>query len=452
MKVELNKKVFIIPGLLIFHMGISVLMSWVVRTSHFLSFHAGLGLWNFAGDSIKYHENAIRVMNFLEKGDYVGWWGVPELWHVKLISLDYAVMGANPLLFAPVNAMAWAISVMIVHRIVCEIFPDRQKLAVFSALIFGLCPSYLLHTTQLLKEPFYVLGIVMMIRGWIGLMSGSRSFSLSLFVGIGVLLACLNRTFVLLPLIVFSLLGIAVVLLRTRHAWAHVLLAFSLLVGVYALEQERRAVFKSPRAAPLSEMIGLKTHANPEEEQQSVSSSLWRHFFTVAHSRDFYNFGYAGAGSNIDSEIRFKEPADVVRYIPRALQVGFFAPFPGHWVEQSKTAGRFSRILAGIEMTGWYTLMLGFAYFLISGKPALEIRVWLSLFCVGMVLLTSLVVTNIGALMRMRFVYFLPIIIGGMEGWARLILWKKGSLSEKRIHKPVHSIALPFEGREDGHV
>jgi len=89
---------------------------------------------------------------------------------------------------------------------------------------------------------------------------------------------------------------------------------------------------------------------------------------------------------------------------------------------------------------------------LISGKPALEIRVWLSLFCVGMVLLTSLVVTNIGALMRMRFVYFLPIIIGGMEGWARLILWKKGSLSEKRIHKPVHSIALPFEGREDGHV
>jgi hypothetical protein len=68
--------------------------------------------------------------------------------------------------------------------------------------------------------------------------------------------------------------------------------------------------------------------------------------------------------------------------------------------------------------------MIGFLYCLATGSIALQIRIWLLIFSVSLVILTSLVVTNMGALFRMRFVYFLPILIGGLEGWSRY-LWSR---------------------------
>jgi hypothetical protein len=63
--------------------------------------------------------------------------------------------------------------------------------------------------------------------------------------------------------------------------------------------------------------------------------------------------------------------------------------------------------------------MVGFLYFLVTAAIPLQVGIWLLVYCVGLVLLITLVVTNIGALQRMRFVYFFPILFGGLEGWTR---------------------------------
>jgi hypothetical protein len=139
----------------------------------------------------------------------------------------------------------------------------------------------------------------------------------------------------------------------------------------------------------------------------------------ISYLRERYIRKYPDAGTNIDTNVHFRSLADILAYIPRATLVGFLAPFPLHWFEDAKTAGRASRLVAGLEMVVWYVLLVGFLYFLVTGPVDLYSRVWMLVYTLSLVLLTALVVTNIGALYRMRFVYFLPILIGGLEGWAR---------------------------------
>ena len=139
----------------------------------------------------------------------------------------------------------------------------------------------------------------------------------------------------------------------------------------------------------------------------------------LANARDSWIDKYPNAGSNIDIDVRFHNIIDVVKYIPRAVLIGFLAPFPSQWFGDATIAGRASRLVAGLEMVVWYVLLVGFLYFLVTGPVDLYIRIWMLIYTLSLVLLTALVVTNIGALYRMRFVYFLPILIGGLEGWAR---------------------------------
>ena len=441
MNMLLKKGTILFLGLMAFHMGISVLMSWVVRMPYFLSHNAGLGLWRFAGDSIGYHEYAIKILGFLKEGDYVHWWTDSVCWHVKLISLSYGMIAPHPLSFAPINAAAWAMSVLLVFGITRQLFHDRLRLAIVSCLAFGFCPSYLLNTTQLLKEPFYVMGIIMVIWGWVGLLSGRESYKCCLSVGLGSLLACLTRGFILVPLVFLSLLAMLFVVWRTGQLWKHALLASVFVVGIYVIEHQTDMEFYRPGAIELGDIYASRILAARQQKSQSEKEKnfLWQgrkggYFglcrwleypsIMISYARGSFAHTYLNAGTNIDTEVNFRSVGDIVFYIPRALQVGFLAPFPNQWFGKGKAAGRIGRIIGGLETIGWYILLPGFLYFLGTGTVALQIRVWLALYCISMVLLAALVVTNIGALMRMRFVYLLPVLIGGLQGWSRFI-WRK---------------------------
>jgi hypothetical protein len=150
-----------------------------------------------------------------------------------------------------------------------------------------------------------------------------------------------------------------------------------------------------------------------------VNNWLRYQVMRLTNARDVWTSKYPNAGTNIDTDVHFRSLIDILAYIPRAATIGFLAPFPSHWFGTPRTAGTASRILAGLEMMLWYILLLGFVYFLFTGPVAWHIRIWMLVFTLSLVLLTALVVTNIGALYRMRFVYFLPILIGGLEGWTR---------------------------------
>ena len=422
-----KKGLVIFAGLVLFHITFSILLSIIARSSFLSSLHNGQGLWNFTLDSFAYHDEAVRLLELFRGGDYAGWWQSSPWWHVKWIGLSYAVLTPDPLSYAPINGLTWAVSVACIFMTVRQIFPDRRKLATACALMFGLWPSYLLHTSQLLKDPLYIMGMSMMFWGCVNLLSGQRTIISVFLIVFGVLIAYLNRTYMLEPLIFLSLLAAIFGIWQARGGWVQAVLAVLLIVGlgVYGYTQRPEIQIQS-----LSEVHGYDNRlSQPQEEilsrsQDSSSSPLIRlvnrGVIKIAYFRERYIRKYPNAGTNIDTDVHFYSLADILAYVPRASIIGFLAPFPSHWIGVARTAGRASRILAGLEMMVWYILLPGFVYFLFSETVAPHIRIWMLVYTLTLVVLTSLVVTNIGALYRLRYVYFLPILIGGLEGWARL--------------------------------
>jgi hypothetical protein len=423
---EWKKVLLIFSGLAFFHLAVSISLSLIARSTFLASLHNGQGLWNFALDSFSYHKEALRLADLLKKGDYTGWWASSPWWHVKWIGLTYAVLAPDPLSYAPINALTWAVSVVCVFMIVRQLFPGRHKLAIVSAAMFGLWPSYLLHTTQLLKDPLYIMGMLVMFWGCVILLSERRSVVSLLLIVLGVLVAYLNRTYILEPVIFLSLLATILELWQSRRAWGHAGLAMVIIAGLgvyFYIQRPQIQIQPLPGQHGRIQSKSQSKTATPKSSrnrlENSASKLVEKGVRKISYLRERYIRIYPKAGTNIDTDVHFRSLTDILAYIPKAAIIGFLAPFPSHWFGRPTTAGPVSRILAGFEMLAWYLLLLGFVYFLFTGPVVWQIRIWMLAYTVTLVILTSLVVTNIGALYRLRYVYFLPILIGGLEGWSR---------------------------------
>jgi len=133
--------------------------------------------------------------------------------------------------------------------------------------------------------------------------------------------------------------------------------------------------------------------------------------------RDFFTT-YSGAGSFVDRETRFDNLADVILYLPRALQIGLLAPWPGMWFEPAASpGGRWLRWGSAAEITVAYLLLPGLIIALRRGSPAMRT---LGLFCVVIVIIQSLAIPNVATLYRMRYVFFHVLLGLGIAGYGCL--------------------------------
>ncbi|NBX06420.1 MAG: xanthine dehydrogenase family protein molybdopterin-binding subunit, partial [Betaproteobacteria bacterium] len=119
---------------------------------------------------------------------------------------------------------------------------------------------------------------------------------------------------------------------------------------------------------------------------------------------------YRGAGSTLDADESFANAVDVIRYIPRAVQIGFFAPFPNQWFEPgTSTGGSIMRRVAAVEMTVIYlTILLGLplAVSLWWKTPWF----WLTMgFCFLIVVTDAYAIPNVGTLYRLRYGFLMTI-------------------------------------------
>ena len=139
--------------------------------------------------------------------------------------------------------------------------------------------------------------------------------------------------------------------------------------------------------------------------------TLLRHNFIVL---------YPLAGSNIDTDVELRGATDVVRYFPRAALIGFCAPFPNMWVARGELVGRAGRLMAGAEMILLYIIMGGALLVLMRERRRLSLWLLFGITTAGCIAL-GFVVVNVSALYRMRYAYFILLIILGMKGVVSLL-------------------------------
>ncbi|MBI3011121.1 MAG: hypothetical protein HYY58_01335 [Candidatus Omnitrophica bacterium] len=127
----------------------------------------------------------------------------------------------------------------------------------------------------------------------------------------------------------------------------------------------------------------------------------WRHGFVEQQ----------GQHALVDVWAQISTPRGLLSYLPRALLIGVFAPFPWQWFYTEGSTG-VMRVLSGVEMLFWYFLVPGL---LIGSRKVITSRradqLFLLAFGVLVLVPIALVIPNLGTLYRLRLSALLPLLI-----------------------------------------
>jgi 4-amino-4-deoxy-L-arabinose transferase-like glycosyltransferase len=398
-----------------------------------------------AFDSLYYRRKSIELVAQLARGNISDWFNAPFPLHVKLYSLSFAVMsplgGFTMLSVEPLNLLYYLSILTLIFKLGEEMFDRRTGF--IAALIVALWPSFLLHTTQLLRDPLFIavmLALVLIVTRW---QTRDHSLGRGLLEALAGVVSCaviwLTRYHIWMMIVGFILLGAVFLILRQRRekrwlvgnlagaalllilmggtpAMVGVFLAPDSFISEYPMEEERLPPSPCPDDQPGA--------ASPSAAQSSASSGLLaRADLAVSRlgaMRRRFAIIYQNAGSNIDACVPLWSVADLVRYIPRAVANGFLAPYPNMWLGTGNSVGLSGRLLSGMEMLGLYLIELLAIVGLWEGRRRLPVWLLAILAVMGIVAL-GLVVVNVAVMFRMRYVFWMLLILLAASGATRIL-------------------------------
>jgi len=377
-------------------------------------FPAGLspnGLSDTLGrDSALYFQPQVEMLaDLLHQGEVSAWFHRPADLHVKLYSLSFALFSRwatfNVLTVEPLNLLYYLAILILIFQLAGLVFDSRAGLV--AAMIVALWPSFLLHTTQLLRDPLLIvatLTLMLCAARWLTLTKSWRqSLPFALLAVFAATMIWLVRGGMgyMVPLI----LVLTLLLLVIRQLLEKRLLLVNLSCVLLVL---LTATFL-PRVLPNSK--SKLTQVNPD------APMLWQR---IAATRRRAIETSIEPGSNIDADVQFNGPVDLVRYAPRAIIIGLFAPFPNMWFAVGQHVGRLGKLLADFE-----TLLIYFMELLCV------VGVWQrrQLFASWLLLFTAvlgggavaMVMVNVGTIYRLRYSFWMLIVVLGSGALVRLL-------------------------------
>ena len=394
------------------------------------------------GDNRAYHSELVLLEGAFNDGGMSGWLHAPVPVHLKIYSLSFIPLsrltGDNILAVEPVNLLYYLAILFLIFNIGREVFDRRAGL--LATAVVALWPSFLLHTTQLLRDPLFMVAVLTLIlvgSKWLtATYTGRDGFVTGFIGGVAVSLTLLTRSD--MWELIIGIMALAFLLLLARQlrerkiltgntVGAAIVVAFILLVprltppSVYLSAQHWR---RSDDGEKYINFEGMRYPASDNRVQSRPVERLLQVPARISLLRQKFIKMYPGAGSNIHTDIIFKTNGDLLRYLPRAVAIGFLAPFPGMWVTAGNQVGRAGRLLVGGEMLVLYAFNLLALAGLFYRREQLSVW-WLWLSAATGFTAFGLVVVNVGALFRMRYVFCMLIIIVGSEGIMRALSIKR---------------------------
>lgn len=393
---------------------------------------------SFATDGIELREEAAKLSDDLTSGRIRDWLTANSPLHIKLYSICFGLLaplfGSTILSAEPLNALCYLAILALTFSLGQEVFNRRAGL--IAAVTVALWPSLLLHTTQLLKDPLFLVGMLAFILINVRLLSRNLSLPKALLTGgSGGLVAA----FIWLVrdnmagIMILSMATAAGLLIarqvREKHFQAANLVGMVLLILMIIGATRLIPKFRPPEmpmhtvettgAEKSLERVGSAT--NPTSVASNPSTGFVRR---VWNARQRFIDEYPDAGSNIDSQVELITTADILRFLPRATVIGFFAPFPNMWLGAGNQVGPAGRRLSGVETLAMY-LVEGLAIVgLWTGWRRFSVWLLWLVATIGMISL-GLVVVNVGALYRLRYVFVILLIILAAEGAAQTRHWRR---------------------------
>src|SRR6266542_2697583 len=140
---------------------------------------------SFTPDGIKLQREAARLSDSLVQGQIRDWVNAVSPFHIKLYSICFALLGRwfGPTLLSAelINGLSYLAILVLIFKLGQETFSRCAGL--IAATTVALWPSFLLHTTQLLKDPLFLVGMLAFILVNLRLLSRSFSWPQALLSG-----------------------------------------------------------------------------------------------------------------------------------------------------------------------------------------------------------------------------------------------------------------------------
>jgi hypothetical protein len=392
----------------VFHIALTLTVLGAGRSGIFPQQLDSDGIGRFASDGVLYREQSDFLADVLLRRGVSAWLKEIAPVHARLYSMCFfwlrSILGANILAAEPVNLFCYLSILVLSFALAKEI--GGQRAAWIAAAIVGLWPSLLLHTTQLIREPLFIavtLLLMLVLARWL---TREYSWRGGLVSGIVAVAAALLQFMVRLEMrfwIAFVVICVSVLLLIRLISWRAFLAGN--IIGVIMLIPLAALL---PRMVPAIYAHLRSTAALPEITAISpAEQSLWER---IAIRRHVSIEKFGSAGSDIDTEVEFHTRADVIRYLPRAAEIGFFAPFPNMWFVPGAEVGRAGRLLAAAETVLFYFIELLAVVGLWGNRKCLGGWLLILASASGMVGL-GLLVVNIGTLYRLRYAFWLLLAV-----------------------------------------
>jgi hypothetical protein len=372
----------------------------------------GIGL-ALPTDAAAYRNLASDLAVSLQTNGLSAWLATRAPLHCRLYSLLFAsigkLLGHNILAAEPLNLLYYLATLVCAYLLGSELFDARAGL--IAAIITGAWPSFLVVSTQFLRDSLSVLCLLALLLLLTMLLT--RELRWRAGVATGVAGAALLTFFWVLRgnmwNVVILAVGITIVLLSWRTVRMDRFLsgnAIALLLVLFAM------LFVPPRLESTSlsgRPLPVTPLAIPPIRQLAPPGGAFARVIKQITARRAGFRSYHARESDIDAEVQFTSAGDIVRFVPRATVIGFGAPFPRMWFQRG-TFGLAGRLLSGAETLAMYFVYL--AAFGCVWRNRRQIELWL-LFLVASIgtIALGLVVVNAGALYRLRYVFWIMFII-----------------------------------------
>ena len=381
--------------------------------------NAGDGLLA-GGDWVGFHKQAVVLVEEMKIHGWRAWSLNPSgQTPVGIAAALYYITGfSKPWVVLPINAVLFATSAALLFSIFST-FTGRL-ISALAVLPFVLFPSAAVIYSQIHKDVFSICGFLLIIHAFVRLsMRRNITFRESLGVLLAVCAGCalvwLVRPYLVLLILPATIIGLAsCLIMQWRRSFSWWLCVFVCL-AIQPLTLTMPTQSGDNFGGPTSQMETVRLDPNASALGQFVSK--------VNTVRIGFAEGYPLAGTNVDTQIRFGSVSDLAAYLPRALQLALFAPFPTMWTTKAVSpGGGIMRTLSGIEMISAYVFLAGLVFLARytdrSKLPSLALVIVVSLaICLGL----ALVFTNVGTLYRMRYGYWQLLNGMGIVGWVSLL-------------------------------
>ena len=439
----------------VLHIFVVILIVVIGNTNWIPGLFTDQGIGTFNIDNLPY---IVQVESLVELIDKYGWgifFGHAAELHIKLYTISFVLLsplvGFSVIAGEITNLFYYLVILILVYLLGKYVF--NHQVGMIAAMIVGLWPSFIIHTTQLLKTPLLVACTLALFLANVLLFQQHRSLfrnllALGFYLVTAVTLLSLfessRRKPLIIAIIIIGLLGLGIQKIflqspRARRAmWAGLI-----VLGVFLI------VFG------LLPFLAGYDLANPEFFSLDISgkleSAIQQGDYAAAQigiMRGRFITLYPDAGSNIDTEYQIEDLESLIQYLPRAVVIGFMAPFPNMWFREG-VIGVSPRVLSGVETLLMYAVLVMAPIGIWRARH--HVHSWyLVIVAAVSLMMLGIIVLNVGALFRMRYPFWMILVVYGAAGYYHVVLpglrllWANFSGGVKQIIMSDFSVYSPI--------